>query len=156
MLSPVHLSHWKLRWSALHWRKLYVHIALPTVAHGPENCKLALKMKMTAGCCQCKHSFIKSYTYNTPILNLVLSLLSLRGINTVKSAGNILDDIGNMFDDLADQLEAMLDWPTVIPTGITFVWGLHMGASGHAMSNFSLFVYALQWSCLQALVLQLN
>uniref|UniRef100_A0A8C1QMS3 Caskin-2 n=1 Tax=Cyprinus carpio TaxID=7962 RepID=A0A8C1QMS3_CYPCA len=32
-----------------------------------------------------------------------------RGINTVKSAGNILDDIGNMFDDLADQLEAMLD-----------------------------------------------
>ncbi|XP_051968701.1 caskin-2-like isoform X3 [Xyrauchen texanus] len=30
-------------------------------------------------------------------------------INTVKSAGNILDDIGNMFDDLADQLEAMLD-----------------------------------------------
>ncbi|XP_051958476.1 caskin-2-like isoform X2 [Xyrauchen texanus] len=31
------------------------------------------------------------------------------GINTVKSAGNILDDIGNMFDDLADQLEAMLD-----------------------------------------------
>ncbi|XP_043109237.1 caskin-2 isoform X3 [Puntigrus tetrazona] len=32
-----------------------------------------------------------------------------RGISTVKSAGNILDDIGNMFDDLADQLEAMLD-----------------------------------------------
>ncbi|XP_073774532.1 caskin-2 isoform X13 [Danio rerio] len=32
-----------------------------------------------------------------------------RGINTVKSAGNILDDIGNMFDDLADQLDAMLD-----------------------------------------------
>uniref|UniRef100_A0A671L911 Caskin-2-like n=1 Tax=Sinocyclocheilus anshuiensis TaxID=1608454 RepID=A0A671L911_9TELE len=32
-----------------------------------------------------------------------------RGINTVKLAGNILDDIGNMFDDLADQLEAMLD-----------------------------------------------
>nr|XP_055031221.1 caskin-2 isoform X6 [Misgurnus anguillicaudatus] len=31
------------------------------------------------------------------------------GINTVKSAGNILDDIGNMFDDLADQLDAMLD-----------------------------------------------
>ncbi|XP_061555678.1 caskin-2-like isoform X2 [Phycodurus eques] len=29
--------------------------------------------------------------------------------NTVKSAGNILDDIGNMFDDLADQLDAMLD-----------------------------------------------
>uniref|UniRef100_A0A8C2K6R2 Caskin-2 n=1 Tax=Cyprinus carpio TaxID=7962 RepID=A0A8C2K6R2_CYPCA len=29
--------------------------------------------------------------------------------STVKSAGNILDDIGNMFDDLADQLEAMLD-----------------------------------------------
>ncbi|XP_067286656.1 caskin-2 isoform X2 [Pseudorasbora parva] len=32
-----------------------------------------------------------------------------RGVNTVKAAGNILDDIGNMFDDLADQLEAMLD-----------------------------------------------
>ncbi|XP_061087292.1 caskin-2-like isoform X3 [Conger conger] len=31
------------------------------------------------------------------------------GTNTVKSAGNILDDIGNMFDDLADQLDAMLD-----------------------------------------------
>ncbi|XP_017558000.2 caskin-2 isoform X2 [Pygocentrus nattereri] len=31
------------------------------------------------------------------------------GIYTVKSAGNILDDIGNMFDDLADQLDAMLD-----------------------------------------------
>ncbi|XP_077413466.1 caskin-2 isoform X2 [Vanacampus margaritifer] len=31
------------------------------------------------------------------------------GANTVKSAGNILDDIGNMFDDLADQLDAMLD-----------------------------------------------
>ncbi|XP_048466959.1 caskin-2-like [Rhincodon typus] len=28
---------------------------------------------------------------------------------SVKSAGNILDDIGSMFDDLADQLEAMLD-----------------------------------------------
>ncbi|TRZ02806.1 hypothetical protein DNTS_017688 [Danionella cerebrum] len=32
-----------------------------------------------------------------------------RSINSVKSAGNILDDIGNMFDDLADQLDAMLD-----------------------------------------------
>ncbi|KAJ8246431.1 hypothetical protein GJAV_G00267670 [Gymnothorax javanicus] len=31
------------------------------------------------------------------------------GTSTVKSAGNILDDIGNMFDDLADQLDAMLD-----------------------------------------------
>ncbi|XP_053095164.1 caskin-2 isoform X13 [Pangasianodon hypophthalmus] len=31
------------------------------------------------------------------------------GCNTVKSAGNILDDIGNMFDDLAYQLDAMLD-----------------------------------------------
>ncbi|XP_064843872.1 caskin-2-like isoform X8 [Oncorhynchus masou masou] len=31
------------------------------------------------------------------------------GNSTVKSAGNILDDIGNMFDDLADQLDAMLD-----------------------------------------------
>ncbi len=62
----------------------------------------SLKMKMTAG-------YFQSYTHNTPILNLVLSLLSLRGINAVKSAGNILDDIGNMFDDLADQLEAMLD-----------------------------------------------
>ncbi|XP_049320598.1 caskin-2 isoform X1 [Astyanax mexicanus] len=31
------------------------------------------------------------------------------GVYTVKSAGNILDDIGNMFDDLADQLDAMLD-----------------------------------------------
>ncbi|KAJ7989398.1 hypothetical protein DPEC_G00304130 [Dallia pectoralis] len=31
------------------------------------------------------------------------------GVNAVKSAGNILDDIGNMFDDLADQLDAMLD-----------------------------------------------
>ncbi|XP_071322075.1 caskin-2-like isoform X2 [Trachinotus anak] len=30
-------------------------------------------------------------------------------VNTVKSAGTILDDIGNMFDDLADQLDAMLD-----------------------------------------------
>ncbi|XP_072522980.1 caskin-2 isoform X1 [Salminus brasiliensis] len=30
-------------------------------------------------------------------------------VYTVKSAGNILDDIGNMFDDLADQLDAMLD-----------------------------------------------
>ncbi|KAK7168347.1 hypothetical protein R3I94_002412 [Phoxinus phoxinus] len=29
--------------------------------------------------------------------------------HTVKTAGNILDDIGNMFDDLADQLDAMLD-----------------------------------------------
>ncbi|XP_028312095.1 caskin-2 isoform X2 [Gouania willdenowi] len=29
--------------------------------------------------------------------------------SSVKSAGNILDDIGNMFDDLADQLDAMLD-----------------------------------------------
>ncbi|KAM4530219.1 caskin-2 isoform 11-T11 [Odontesthes bonariensis] len=28
---------------------------------------------------------------------------------SVRSAGNILDDIGNMFDDLADQLDAMLD-----------------------------------------------
>ncbi|XP_078081441.1 caskin-2 isoform X2 [Mustelus asterias] len=28
---------------------------------------------------------------------------------SVKSAGNILDDIGSMFDDLADQLDAMLD-----------------------------------------------
>lgn len=33
------------------------------------------------------------------------------GVYTVRSAGNILDDIGNMFDDLADQLDAMLDWP---------------------------------------------
>ncbi|MBN3272224.1 CSKI2 protein, partial [Polyodon spathula] len=31
------------------------------------------------------------------------------GNSTVRSAGNILDDIGNMFDDLADQLDAMLD-----------------------------------------------
>ncbi|XP_017339370.1 caskin-2 isoform X2 [Ictalurus punctatus] len=31
------------------------------------------------------------------------------GVYTVRSAGNILDDIGNMFDDLADQLDAMLD-----------------------------------------------
>uniref|UniRef100_A0AAY4AQ38 Caskin-2-like n=1 Tax=Denticeps clupeoides TaxID=299321 RepID=A0AAY4AQ38_9TELE len=31
------------------------------------------------------------------------------GSHTVKTAGNILDDIGNMFDDLADQLNAMLD-----------------------------------------------
>ncbi|XP_041078200.1 caskin-2-like isoform X2 [Polyodon spathula] len=31
------------------------------------------------------------------------------GTSTVRSAGNILDDIGNMFDDLADQLDAMLD-----------------------------------------------
>ncbi|KAM4624144.1 caskin-2 [Polymixia lowei] len=31
------------------------------------------------------------------------------GSNTVKAAGNILDDIGNMFDDLADQLDAMLE-----------------------------------------------
>ncbi|XP_026770728.3 caskin-2 isoform X1 [Pangasianodon hypophthalmus] len=31
------------------------------------------------------------------------------GVYTVRSAGNILDDIGNMFDDLADQLNAMLD-----------------------------------------------
>uniref|UniRef100_A0A8C7GMK0 CASK interacting protein 2 n=1 Tax=Oncorhynchus kisutch TaxID=8019 RepID=A0A8C7GMK0_ONCKI len=31
------------------------------------------------------------------------------GASTVKSTGNILDDIGNMFDDLADQLDAMLD-----------------------------------------------
>ncbi|XP_076855882.1 caskin-2 isoform X2 [Brachyhypopomus gauderio] len=31
------------------------------------------------------------------------------GVNTVKSAGNILNDIGNMFDDLADQLDAMLE-----------------------------------------------
>ncbi|KAI4874857.1 hypothetical protein NFI96_034427 [Prochilodus magdalenae] len=35
--------------------------------------------------------------------------IRLGGIYTVKSAGNILDDIGNMFDDLADQLDAMLD-----------------------------------------------
>lgn len=33
----------------------------------------------------------------------------LSGVYTVRSAGNILDDIGNMFDDLADQLDAMLD-----------------------------------------------
>lgn len=32
------------------------------------------------------------------------------GSNTVKAAGNILDDIGSMFDDLADQLDAMLEW----------------------------------------------
>ncbi|XP_035389227.1 caskin-2-like isoform X1 [Electrophorus electricus] len=31
------------------------------------------------------------------------------GVYTVKSSGNILDDIGNMFDDLADQLDAMLE-----------------------------------------------
>ncbi|XP_047673270.1 caskin-2 isoform X4 [Tachysurus fulvidraco] len=31
------------------------------------------------------------------------------GVYTVRSAGNILDDIGNMFDDLAYQLDAMLD-----------------------------------------------
>lgn len=31
------------------------------------------------------------------------------GSNTVKAAGNILDDIGSMFDDLADQLDAMLE-----------------------------------------------
>lgn len=37
------------------------------------------------------------------------------GSNTVKAAGNILDDIGNMFDDLADQLDAMLEWTSAPP-----------------------------------------
>ncbi|XP_019721884.1 caskin-2 isoform X3 [Hippocampus comes] len=40
---------------------------------------------------------------------LILDRDQADGANTVKSAGNILDDIGNMFDDLADQLDAMLD-----------------------------------------------
>uniref|UniRef100_A0A096M3G1 Caskin-2 n=1 Tax=Poecilia formosa TaxID=48698 RepID=A0A096M3G1_POEFO len=34
---------------------------------------------------------------------------SADGYNSVKAAGNILDDIGNMFDDLAVQLDAMLE-----------------------------------------------
>ncbi|XP_030645854.1 caskin-2 isoform X2 [Chanos chanos] len=40
---------------------------------------------------------------------LTLEDIAEGGTQTVKSAGNILDDIGNMFDDLADQLDAMLD-----------------------------------------------
>ncbi|XP_026864918.2 caskin-2 isoform X6 [Electrophorus electricus] len=40
---------------------------------------------------------------------LTLEDMTDGGCQTVKSAGNILDDIGNMFDDLADQLDAMLD-----------------------------------------------
>ncbi|XP_053502922.1 caskin-2 isoform X2 [Ictalurus furcatus] len=40
---------------------------------------------------------------------LTLEDMNDGGCNTVKSAGNILDDIGNMFDDLAYQLDAMLD-----------------------------------------------
>uniref|UniRef100_A0AAR2L512 CASK interacting protein 2 n=1 Tax=Pygocentrus nattereri TaxID=42514 RepID=A0AAR2L512_PYGNA len=40
---------------------------------------------------------------------LTLDDMTDGGCHTVKTAGNILDDIGNMFDDLADQLDAMLD-----------------------------------------------
>ncbi|KAI4876926.1 hypothetical protein NFI96_030227, partial [Prochilodus magdalenae] len=40
---------------------------------------------------------------------LTLDDITDGGGHTVKTAGNILDDIGNMFDDLADQLDAMLD-----------------------------------------------
>ncbi|XP_066497962.1 caskin-2 isoform X3 [Hoplias malabaricus] len=41
--------------------------------------------------------------------NLTLDNVTGGEPHTVKTAGNILDDIGNMFDDLADQLDAMLD-----------------------------------------------